>query len=350
MIQNRIEKIRDRMRVFDVEAVVIFTHSDIFYFTGINELEGILVITLESEMFFSSPLFGQLAKEKLRDKSAVTVTVMNDVVGYLKKEGIKSVGLDFLDVKMQYKNDLSDFKIKDFTNQTKIIRMIKENDEINNIKRAAIASRNAFMKIFPYLVPGKTEKEIADELTYQMRKAGAQKVAFETIVASGPNAAYPHHMPTNKKIQKGEFLMIDFGSNLDGYNSDNTYTFLIGEKDDEKRKLFNAVFYAQLFATEMIAPKRTRVKEIEERARKELSKYDLDKFFIHSLGHGVGIDVHEFPYINSKNDIVVEPNMVFTIEPGIYIPGKLGIRLENMILVKETDVEVIAFTPFMEAM
>ncbi len=157
-------------------------------------------------------------------------------------------------------------------------------------------------------------------------------------------------MPTDKKIKNGEFVVIDFGACIDGYNSDMTYSFLIGAKDDEKKKLFNAVFYAQLFATEMIAPGRTKVKELEERAKKELKKYDLDKFFIHSLGHGIGIDVHEFPYINMKNEMVVEPNMIFTIEPGIYIPGRLGIRLENMILVKETDVEVIAFTPLMEAM
>ncbi len=349
MIDVRLAKIRSRMKEFDVESIAIFSSSDIFYFTGINNIEGVLIITLEDERLFVSPLYGQIAEAVLGDKVNVSVTLMKDIIDYLKKNDIQSLGLDFLSARIQYERDLSGFDIKDFTNQTKIVRMIKEKDEINSIKRAAFTARNAFMKVYPYIKPGKTEKEIADELAYQIRKAGAQKEAFETIVASGANASNPHHIPTDKKIEDGEFVVIDFGANVDGYNSDMTYTFLMGKKDDEKRRLFNAVFYAQLFATEMIAPGRTTVKDVEQRARDELKKYDLDKFFIHSLGHGVGIDVHEFPYINSKNSIVIEPNMIFTIEPGVYIPGKLGIRLEHMVLVKEHDVEIIAFTPFMEA-
>ncbi len=350
MIKSRLMKIREKMDIINTEAIVLFDQSDIYYFTGIKDIEGVLVVTKDSFELFVSPLYAQKAEEILKEHVVVTKNGMADVVTYLEKEDIKSVGLDFLTTKIQHEKDLSGFEVKDFTNQTKIVRMIKEKDEINTIKRAAYAARNAFLKVYPYLTDGKTEKEIADELSYQLRKAGAEKESFETIVASGENAAHPHHVPTDKKIKNGEFVVIDFGACIDGYNSDMTYSFLIGAKDDEKKKLFNAVFYAQLFATEMIAPGRTKVKELEERAKKELKKYDLDKFFIHSLGHGIGIDVHEFPYINMKNEMVVEPNMIFTIEPGIYIPGRLGIRLENMILVKETDVEVIAFTPLMEAM
>ncbi len=350
MNELRLKKIRERMAAAQAEAVILSAQADIFYLTSIKEIEGIIVVSETDSKIFVSPLYGQLADEQLPKESVVTKNLMKDVIAYLNKEGIQKVGLDYLTTTIQHKNDLSQFEIVDFTNQTKIVRMIKEKEEINSIKRAAITARNAFLKVYPYIQEGKTEKEIADELTYQLRKAGAQKESFETIVASGANAAYPHHIPTNKKFKSGEFVVIDFGAIVDGYHSDTTYTFLLGEKDKEKKELFNAVFYAQLFATEMIAPRRTKIKDIEERARKELSKYNLDKYFIHSLGHGVGIEVHEFPYINTKNDMVVEPNMVFTIEPGIYIPNRLGIRLENMILVKENDVEVIAFTPLMELM
>ncbi len=351
MIKNRIEKLKIKMKEANIEAVVLFSSADIRYFTGIGNIEGVLVISSFNEQkLFVSPLYETAAKD-LPDKNLfISTNGIKDIVEYLKKADINKIGIDFLETKASHFQELSSFLVSDFTNQTKIMRMIKEKEEINSIKRAAIAARNAFIKVYPYIKEGISEKDIADELTYQIRKAGAQKESFETIVASGENAAKPHHIPTEKKIKNGEFLVIDFGAHIDGYNSDNTLTFLIGEKDKEKKELFNAVFYAQLFATEMIAPGKTKAKEIEERARKELAKYGLDKYFIHSLGHGVGLEVHEFPHINLKSDITIQPGMVFTIEPGIYIPGKLGIRLEHMVLAKENDTEIIAFTPFMEVM
>ncbi len=351
MIEKRIEKLKSKMTEFNAEAIVIFSSADIRYFTGLVDVEGVLVVSSKNERkLFVPPLYETATMALPKRDIFVSANGTRDIVDYLKKEGIHRIGIDFIQTKMSHFKELEEFEIVDFTNQTKILRMIKEKDEINNIKRAAIAARNAFMKVYPYIKAGITEKEVADELSYQMRKAGAQKEAFDTIVASGANAAICHHTPTNKKIEDGEFLVIDFGAHIDGYNSDNTLTFLIGQKDDEKRELFNAVFYAQLFAREMIAPSRTKASEIEKRARNELKKHNLDKYFIHSLGHGVGLEVHEFPYINMKNDMVIQPNMVFTIEPGIYIPGKLGIRLEIMVLAKENDTEVIAHTPFMEIM
>lgn len=351
MIERRIKKLQNKIEEIGAEAAVIFSTSDIRYFTGIGNIEGVLVVSIGNEKrLFVSPLYETAASELLKNDLEISINGIKDVTDYLKQEGIHKIGLDFLETKMGVSKEFAEFEIIDFTNQTKIIRMIKEKEEINGIKRSAIFARNAFLKVYPYIKAGITEKEIADELTYQIRKAGAQKEAFETIVASGANAAIPHHTPTDKKIMEGEFLVIDFGAQKDGYNSDTTLTFLIGKKDDEKKKLFNAVFYAQLFATEMIAPGRTKASDVEKRARSELEKYNLDKYFIHSLGHGVGLDVHEFPYINLKNDMVIQPGTVFTIEPGIYIPGKLGIRLEHMVLAKENDTEVIAFTPFMEIM
>ncbi len=351
MIERRIEKLRERIKDAGAEACVLFSSADIAYFTGINAIEGVLVVTPENEMLFTSPLYEEKALSRIKDTGVCSSKeLMKDVISYLKKQSVRRLAIDYLETRFQQAQDLSEFELVDFTHITKKMRMIKEKEEINSIKRAAFTARNAFMKVYPYIKPGVSEKEIADELCYQMRKLGAQREAFETIVATGANASHPHHIPTDTKIKDGDFLVIDFGAHIDGYNSDSTYTFLIGEKTEEKKELYNAVFYAQLFATEMIAPGRTKICQIEERARSELAKHNLEQYFIHSLGHGVGLEVHEFPYINLKNDMVVEPGMIFTIEPGIYIPGKLGIRLEHMVLVKENDTEVIAFAPFMEAM
>ncbi len=347
MIERRINKLKEKAREFNVDAVVLFSDSDVRYFTGVD-VSGVLVV-YDDAVLFVSPLYFQKAKESLSDKAKQSRS-LDDVVEFLKSQKLKRIGLDFIRTTHKQAKAFEEFDVVDFTNQTLIIRMIKERDEINQIKRAAFAARNAFLKVYPTLKPGITEKEFADELAYQIRKAGAQKESFDIIVASGPNAAHPHHIPTDKRIEDGEFVVIDFGATVDGYNSDTTYTFLMGEKDDEKRELFNAVFYAQLYATEMIAPGRTKASEVDARVRKELAKYGLDKYFIHSTGHGVGLDVHEFPFISPDSDIVLQKDMVFTIEPGIYIPNKLGIRLEHMILVHDMDTEVIAFTPFMEIM
>ncbi len=351
MISQRIKRLRDKLDEFNCDATIIFgiqNNADIKYFTG-ADVDGVLVVDKEEANLFVSSLYYQTALDTVKN-NVILSSDLEDVANFLEKKGIKKIGLDFFRSNFKQIKAFNHFEIVDFSNQTLILRMIKERDEINQIKRAAFAARNAFIKIYPYLKPGVTEKEIADELVYQMRKQGAAKEAFDTIVASGPNAVYPHHMPTDKKIEDGEFVVIDFGANINGYNSDMTYTFLMGEKTDEKKKLFNAVFYAQLYSTEMIAPGRTKAGEVYERAKKELAKFGLDKYFIHGLGHGVGLEVHEFPYLIPGNDIVLQPNMVFTIEPGVYIPGELGIRLEHMVLVHETDTEVIAFTPFMEAM
>ncbi len=351
MIDYRIAKLRERMDEFKCDAVVIFgiqNNADIRYFSGAN-VDGVLVVDKEEANLFVSSLYYQTALDEIKD-GVVLSKDLDDVVEFLKKKGIKRVGLDFFRSSHKQVKAFESFEIVDFSNQTLMLRMIKDRDEINQIKRAAFIARNAFIKVYPYLKPGITEKEFADELTYQMRKHGAEKEAFETIVASGPNATHPHHVPTDKRIEDGEFVVIDFGASINGYNSDMTFTFLMGEKTDEKKRLFNAVFYAQLYSTEMIAPGRTKASEVYNRAKKELAKFDLDKYFIHGLGHGVGLEVHEFPYLVPTNDIVLQPNMVFTVEPGIYIPGQLGIRLEHMVLVKDIDTEVIAFTPFMEAM
>ncbi len=349
MNDTRIAKLKEKIKEAEAESVVLFSQKDIFYFTQVDA-EGVLVVTLQDVKLFVSPLYYEQSVKALESNVVLSMHGLEDVKKYLKKEGVHSIAIDLVhSTAGQYLIFADEFEVKDFSNVTLLLRMIKDKEEIKSIKRAAFTARNAFMKVFPYIKIGMSEKEIADDLTYQIRKAGAQKESFETIVAAGENAAYPHHIPTDKKVQNGEFLMIDFGVLLDGYNSDNTFTFLMGDRDPDMKHYFNAVFYAQLYATEMIIPGVTKVKEIEERARKELKKYNLDEYFIHSLGHGVGLDVHEFPYINLKNDMIVQPGMIFTIEPGIYMPGKLGIRLENMILVKENDVEVIAFTPLMEA-
>jgi len=347
---TRLEKLDNKINELGADCFVSFDKADIFYFTKVDG-EGILLVIEQKPFIFANKLsYDSIINQKPQNAEVMLAEQgIKDIEKFLIENKVHSIALDFKSTNaLNFQSLKQYFEVKDATDLTKKIRMIKEQDEINAIKRAALIARNAFTKVYPMIKIGISEKELADELDYQMLKLGAQKTAFETIVASGINTSFPHHRPTNKKIENGDFVMIDFGACVDNYNSDCTYTFLIGNRTDEKRGFYNALFYTQTFTREFIAPNRTLAKDIDNRARQELAKYGLDKYFIHSTGHGVGLDIHELPYINSTNDEVIVPQMVFTIEPGIYIPGKYGVRIEQTILVKDNDVEILGYAPFME--
>ncbi len=346
---TRIDKIDLKIRELDADCFVSFDKSDLLYFALIDG-DGVLVIIDKKPFVFTNKLaYDYILNQKPPAQIIELKQGIKSLEEFLIENKVHSIALDFKSTNaFNFQTLLKNFVIKDATDVSKQIRMIKEQDEINAIKRAAIVARNAFTKVYPLIKIGISEKELKDELDYQMVKLGASKSAFETIVASGVNTSFPHHKPTDKKIEDGDFLMIDFGACVDGYNSDCTYTFLIGKRTDEKRNFYNALFYAQTFAREFIAPNRTKAKDIDKRARDELAKYGLDKYFIHSTGHGVGLDIHELPIIDSLSETLIVPNMVFTVEPGIYIPGKYGVRIEQTILVKENDVEILGYAPFIE--
>lgn len=346
---TRIEKIYKKVNEIRADCFVSFDKADMLYFAQVDG-DGILLIIDQTPYIFANKLsYDSIVSQKPIASVILASQGIKNMQEFLIENKIHSVALDLKNTSaFQYEILKKNFEIKDATDFSKQIRMIKEQSEINTIKRAALIARNAFTKVYSMITIGVSEKELANELDYQMTKLNAQKSAFETIVASGINTSYPHHRPTDKKIEDGDFLMIDFGACVDGYNSDCTYTFLVGTRTDEKRDFYNALFYTQTFTREFIAPNRTLAKDIDKRARDELSKHGLDKYFIHSTGHGVGLDIHELPYIDSTNDTLIVPNMVFTIEPGIYIPGKYGVRIEQAILVKENDVEILGYAPFME--
>lgn len=346
---TRLEKIFTRVNETNADCFVSFDKSDLLYFTQVDG-DGILLIVDQKPFIFANKLsYESIVNQKPNAEVIEAANGLKTLQEYLIENKIHSIALDLKSTNaFNFETLRKNFEIKDATDFSKQIRMIKEQNEINSLKRAALIARNAFTKVYPLIKIGISEKELKDELDYQMVKHGAQRTAFETIVATGVNTSRPHHRPTDKKIEDGDFLMIDFGACVDGYNSDCTYTFLIGKRTDEERNFYNALFYAQTFAREFIAPNRTKAKDIDKRARDELAKYGLDKYFIHSTGHGVGLDIHELPNIDSSNDTLIVPNMVFTIEPGIYIKGKYGVRIEQTILVKENDVEILGYAPFME--
>ena len=220
------------------------------------------------------------------------------------------------------------------------LRMIKDPTEIKAIETAIAKTENVLVDVVSEIKEGATEKEIAFLLETSLKKSGAEKLAFDPIVASGPNGALPHAKPTDRILARGDAVVIDFGGQFEHYCSDMTRTFFIGSVSKELRKMYKIVRQAQKLAIESIKPGKLS-KEIDKVARDYISSKGYGNFFVHGLGHGVGLAVHEKPGINKRTDIKLEPGMVITIEPGIYVQDIGGIRLEDMVLVTEDGCNVL---------
>jgi Xaa-Pro aminopeptidase len=217
-------------------------------------------------------------------------------------------------------------------------KIIKTEKEIESISKAAALGDRCFSYILGYIQPGMSEKQVAAEIEKFLFDNGAEALAFDTICVSGENSNQPHGVPSDKLIEKGEFLTMDFGAVIDGYCGDMTRTVAIGSASPDMRAVYNTVLEAQLAAIDFIKAG-VRCFDADKVARDIIIKAGYGEYFPHGLGHGVGTEVHEAPTLNSKSEEVLEPNMVVTIEPGIYIPDKYGVRIEDLAIV--TDFGII---------
>jgi Xaa-Pro aminopeptidase len=226
------------------------------------------------------------------------------------------------------------------------LREVKDNDEIAKIRAAAALGGRLFDEMLGYLRPGLREMEVAARLEHAARLSGAEAMSFETIVASGERSALPHGRASNSKLPRRGFVTLDFGVVLNGYMSDMTRTIHMGMARPEEREVYDAVLEAQETAVSAVADGVTAGK-VDEAARSVLRRVGLDEYFTHSTGHGVGLEIHEGPRLAAKQTQVLEQGMVITIEPGVYMPGKFGLRIEDMVLVTAAGSEVL--TPSVKA-
>lgn len=220
------------------------------------------------------------------------------------------------------------------------LRMIKEPEEIAEIEKAAAIADAAWSELLPKMVPGASERELALELEFLMRRKGANGLAFDIILAAGPNAALPHAKPGDRLLSRGDLVVMDFGARQGGYCSDMTRTVVIGKACQQTRNLYDIVLKAQLAALDAVAPGKTG-QEVDAVARQIITEAGYGEQFGHGLGHGVGLAVHEEPRLSPKGDKVLQPGMVVTVEPGIYVPGFGGVRIEDLVLVTEDGHKVL---------
>lgn len=220
-------------------------------------------------------------------------------------------------------------------------RMVKDEEELTKIAKAEAIGDAAFTHILPFIKPGVSEQDISLELEFFMKRQGASKLSFDTIVASGPNSSMPHAQVTNRKLQMGDFITMDFGCVYEGYCSDMTRTVALGKPTEEMRKVYQVVLDANLRAMDGIR-EGVSCNQVDALARDYIASKGYGKYFGHGLGHGVGLDIHEEPRFSRKCEVVTKENMVITNEPGIYLPGRFGVRIEDLVVVKKNGCDILS--------
>ncbi|MCQ9208670.1 MAG: Xaa-Pro peptidase family protein [Omnitrophica bacterium] len=257
----------------------------------------------------------------------------------LKRLGFESPWLPF-ELYRRFKSVLGPVKLVPTTNIVEELRVIKSPKELVHLKKAALLAMQSYDLAKRIIKPGRKEVAIARELQYAMRKQGAQDCSFELIIASGRRSSMPHATASEKVIKNNEAVLLDLGCRVSDYNSDLTRMVFLGKIRGKIKQIYEAVFQAQQLAIKAVKAG-VKISEIDKIARRHLSKKGFRRFFGHALGHGIGREVHEYPSISPKNQDLLKEGMVFTIEPGVYIPGLGGIRVEDMVLVTKNGCEVL---------
>lgn len=349
---NRIEKVLNNLPT-GFEAGLVNSDVNRFYLLGMQSSAGTIVLFPEKAYFIIDFRYIELAQEKVKNAEVMLQENLHAQIAALMKkhnattlsvEQTMSVGeLNKLQVDLpEIQFDKSD----SLTMAIEKARAIKELDEIQRIKEAQRITDETFSYICTLIEVGKKEKDLALEMEIFMKKNGAEGLAFSTIFVSGTNSSLPHGVPSDKLIQKGDFITMDFGARYGGYNTDMTRTVAVGSVTDEMRTVYNIVLDAQLKALDAIRAG-ANCKSIDAIARDLIYGAGYEGKFGHGLGHAVGIEIHESPRFSPSvsDDVVLEAGMMMTVEPGIYLPGKFGVRIEDSVIVTETGYDNLANSP-----
>lgn len=333
-----------------IDAYMFLSEDNRFYFTHFDTSFGCILVNEKEKYFLTDFRYENAARQMCPDFNIVVVgysDLYSKVCEILKRMNAKYVGYedDYITV-AEFKNiksALSDFTLKPASETIARMRAVKTEEELELIAAAENITQKALSKVIPLIKVGITEKEVSAEILFEMIRCGAQSLAFDNIVAFGENSAQPHHKSGNKKLEKNDLILIDIGCKANGYCSDMTRTFTLGEPNSQLISLHSIVAEAQSYALKNIRAGMT-CHEADSLAREYLAANGYTKEFGHSLGHGVGINVHEMPRVAKGNSQVLEENMVISVEPGVYIDGLGGVRIEDLVIVKKDG--VVNLTPF----
>lgn len=346
-LNERIERLRGRLE--DVDAFVVSSPANRRYLTGFTGSAGTVVVGREEAYLLVDFRYVEQAKAQAQGVSVVHYDDVHKSLGeILAKLKAKKVAFEAAHATVAAVRKLEE-KIPGVTwtpveDWVEELRAVKDAKELKAIQAAVDLADRAFAYILDR-IRGRTEREIAFDLEFFMRREGAAKLAFDTIVASGPNGALPHASPTDRVVQDGDLVTLDFGAVVDGYCSDMTRTVAVGKADDRQREIYQLVLEAQRAGLAAVRPGRTG-KEVDAEARAVIERAGHGEHFGHGLGHGVGLEIHERPPVLSKaGEWVLKEGMVTSVEPGVYIPGWGGVRIEDLVVVTAEGCRVLTRSP-----
>jgi len=347
-LQRRLTKLRDRLRKSKLDALLVTDAANVRYMSGFTGDDSWLVVAADRAALLTDSRYTEQAEGECRHCEVVgrRASLRDACTGYLKAHKLQTAGFEADSLAYGEWLGLKDGPVRwqPTTAMVEKLRLIKDASEIKKIRQAAVVAEKCFERISGWIKPGMTEAQVAGEIEYILRRLGADGSSFETIVLFGERTSLPHGRPGERALQPGEAVLIDWGARLCLYNSDLTRMLLPSTISAKLERIYRAVLEAQQAAIDAARPGMT-AHELDAVARDRLKKARLATRFGHGLGHGLGMEIHEGPTVKRGGDTRLRPGMVFTIEPGAYMPGWGGVRIEDMVQLTRTGRRVLTSLP-----
>ncbi|HBG08273.1 MAG: integrase [Geobacteraceae bacterium GWC2_58_44] len=349
MLDNRISAARGCLKRVGADLLLVSNLSNIRYLTGFSGSEALLILSPDDGWFLTDSRYTSQASAEVSGAKVVQFSNrMESLIGILQQEGASRVafeaGYTSVTVYQELCSKMPGIEWLPADAEFTPIRTVKDAGELEILERVAGIASQALLEILGEVKPGAVESEVAWALEVAMRNRGAEGKSFDFIVASGERGALPHGKASDKRIAAGELVTIDYGAFYRGYCSDETVTVCLGEPDSRQREVYETVRVAQEMAIDAVKPGMI-LRDLDAKARDYIAAKGFGDYFGHGLGHGIGLDIHEHPTVSPKSSTVVEEGMVFTIEPGIYIPGWGGVRIEDSVVVERDGCRRITRVP-----
>lgn len=332
-----------------LDALLVFGLPNIRYLCGFTGTDGVLCISEEETVFMTDSRYVEQAQNQVNaDRVLCYKNKLQEIGNLLGDLKCENVGFEAGVVSVALYNDLAKsaepISFKPLNHQLQALRAKKTAEELSALKAAADLNAAAFNEVFPDIKVGMTERKLSLMLEFALKNRGGEVNAFDFIVASGQRGALPHGVASDKPLNRGELVTIDFGTRVDGYHSDETVTFGMGIVDRNLRQIFDIVLEAHDSAISAVRAG-MNIADLDAVARDYISTKGYGEHFGHGLGHGVGLEIHEYPGVSSRSDAVLEEGMVITIEPGIYLPGVGGVRIEDTVTVTADGCDLLTSIP-----
>jgi len=348
---NNLKRFRDRLTELGETAALLTNMDNVRWLTGFTGSSGYVLTNLESGVFITDSRYTQQAEEQVPDLDVVIYfspqTMAQAAAEHAKRLGIGSLAFESEHVSVasfkNYEKEFGDIRLNPVEGLAGPLRMLKTADEVKKIKDACALADACYEHVLRMVQVGVAEYDIALDIEFYFRRNKAE-LAFSPIVVSGERSARPHGTPSEKKLEKGDFVTMDFGAKVNGYCSDLTRTVVVGEASDRHREVYSAVLESQIAAIKTIKPG-MKAREVDAVSRDLLASHDLADYFGHGLGHGLGSVVHDVGRMGPTSTDKVEVGQVWTIEPGVYIPDFGGVRIEDDVVVTESGCDVLTHSP-----